>query len=63
MQWEWSVQLCWQLITHTHLVRRSASRKEVAVVIAMNRQVKDIRVVVERLLGAVAMVNILRSGQ
>lgn len=48
-------------VTCTHLVRCSASREEVAVVIAMYRQVKDVGVVVESLLGAVAVVNILQS--
>lgn len=47
--------------TDTHLVRCSASREEVAVVVAMDRQVEDVGVVVERLLGAVAVVNVLRS--
>lgn len=46
----------------THLVRRSASGEKVSVVIAMNRQVKDVGVVVKGLLGAVAVVNVLRAG-
>ena len=46
---------------NTHLIRRSASWEEVAVVIAMNGHVEDAGVVVKRLLGAVAMVNILRG--
>lgn len=53
--WENSVQ-----VTHTHFIRCSASREEVAVVVAMNRDVKDVGVIVEGLLGAVAMMNILR---
>lgn len=43
----------------TRLIRCSTSRKEVPVVIAMERQIQDIRVAVEGLLGPVAMVNIL----
>lgn len=48
---------------HAHLIRCAASREEVSVIIAMYRHVKDIGVVVERLLGAVAMVNVLRAGR
>lgn len=44
----------------TYLIRCSTSWKKVAVVVAMDRHVEDIRVVVEGLLGAVAMVNILK---
>lgn len=42
------------------LVRRSAAREEVAVVIAVDGHVEDAGVVVEGLLGAVAMVNVLK---
>jgi len=62
MHWEtFSSHLTALAQTHTHLVRRSASREEVAVVVAMNGQVEDVGVIVERLLGAVAVVNVLRS--
>ena len=47
----------------SHLIRRTAAGEEVPVVIAMDGQVEDIGVVVEGLLGAVAMVNILRGGK
>lgn len=46
---------------HTHLIRCSATGEEVAVVVAMNRDVKDIGVIVEGLLGAIAVMNILRG--
>lgn len=46
---------------HTHLVRCSASREEVTVVIAMNRQVKDAGVIVESLLCPVAVVNVMQQ--
>lgn len=42
-----------------YLTGMSTTRKEVAIVIAMQRDVKHARVVVEGFLGAVAMVNIL----
>jgi len=54
--------MCDHRKVQTHLIRGSASWEEVAVIIAMNRQVKDIRVVVKRLLSAVAMVYILMEG-
>lgn len=43
----------------THLIRRSTARKEVAIVVAMEWQVENVGIAVERLLCAVAMVNIL----
>lgn len=48
---------------HTHLIGCAAAGEEIAVVIAMNRQVENIRVIVEGLLGAVAVVNVLKGGQ
>lgn len=45
-------------ITCTYLIRSATPREKVTIVIAMNGQVKDTGVVVEGLLGSVAMVNI-----
>lgn len=43
-----------------HLVRRSAAGEEVPVVVAVDGHVEDAGVVVEGLLGAVAVVNVLQ---
>lgn len=45
-------------ITCTYLIRSTAPGEKVPVVIAMNGQVKDAGVVIESLLGPVAVVNI-----
>lgn len=45
---------------HAYLLRRSAARKEVSIVVAMEGDVEDVVVSVEGLLGAVAMVNVLQ---
>lgn len=45
----------------THLIRSTASRKEVTIIIAVNRQIEDIRVIIKGLLGTVTMVNVLRG--
>lgn len=46
-----------------HLVGGAAAREEVAVVVAMQRDVQDARVAVEGLLGPVAVVHILAAGR
>lgn len=45
----------------THFIRCSASREEVAIVVAMNGHVEHAGVVIEGLLGPVAVVNVLWS--
>lgn len=46
-----------------HLVGGAAAREEVAVVVAVQRDVEDARVAVEGLLGPVAVVHILTAGR
>lgn len=50
-------------VTPPHLIRRSAAREEVAIIVAVQRNVENTGVCVERLLGAVAMMNILMVTQ
>lgn len=50
-----------QTRTSAYLTGMSATRKEVAIVKSMQRDVKHTRVVIEGLLSAVAMVNILEN--
>lgn len=49
---------CRQTITCAHLIRCTTSREKVTIVIAMNGQVKDTGVIIESLLGPIAVVNI-----
>jgi len=44
-----------------HLIRCPAAREEVAVIIATEGQIENVGVAVERLLGAVTMVNVLAT--
>ena len=44
-----------------YLVGISGSREEMAVVVSMDRYVKDARIVVKDLLRAVAMMNVLKK--
>lgn len=43
------------------LIRRSTAREEVAIIVAVHGHVEDTWVIVEGLLGAVAMVNVLKQ--
>lgn len=43
-----------------YLLRSSAARKEVSIIVAMEGNVEDVGVTVEGLLSAVAMVNVLQ---
>lgn len=52
---------CLSCVCGSDLIRSAAARKEVPVVIAMQRQIQHIGVTVESLLGAVAMVNVLKE--
>lgn len=47
---------------HTYLFWRPAAREEVPVVVAMEGDVQHVGVVVEGLLGAVTVVNVLNGG-
>lgn len=50
---------CLSRVCGSDLIRSAAARKEVPIVVAVQRQIQHIRITVESLLGAVAMVNVL----
>ncbi len=54
-----NIKFC-QNVHETHLIRGSAAREEVPIIVAMERHVQDIRVTVESLLSPISMVNILK---
>lgn len=52
---------CLSCVCGSDLIRSAAARKEVPIVVAVQRQIQHVRITVESLLGAVAMVNVLKD--